>query len=130
MGLKCEGSTIESIEKEQNKRGIRLPKAYKDFLRVCGEGAAQLFCGDVIELRHLDYINDSGRETYEAAFGQKCPSNIFFILEHHGYSYCYFKLNDGDNPDLYLLVYGDEVTNELFGKIDHLLDYKIGLLKK
>ena len=115
-------SEIETIENELN---IKLPIIYKEFLSICGKESKHIFCGCTIETRNLNFIQESGRKCYEKITTEKCPENLFFILEHQDYSFYYFDLNSGENPDVWLLIYGDEITNKNCGKLSSLFEKEI-----
>jgi hypothetical protein len=130
VGISCLGCSDAQIELEASKRDIIIPSIYKAFLSICGQQSGHLFCGCNIQLDSWDYINEAGRQSYKAALGKDCPEYLFFIMEHHGYSYYYFDLREGENPDIYILIHGDEVTNEVLGKLEDILTREIERLKK
>lgn len=129
-GISCLGCSDARIELAASKRKIKIPTIYKEFLSICGEQNGNLFCGCNVGLDNWDYINEGGRASYKAALGVDCPDHLFFILEHHGYSYYYFDLRKGENPDIYVLIYGDEVTNEVLGKLEDILTREIERLER
>lgn len=128
--INCQGCSISEIETFEKEYNISLPDSYKEFLLICGSKSEDLFCGHTIELKHWNYIQEAGIKSYEQALKVKCSSNIIFILEHQGYSHYYLNLNEGQNPDVYLLIYGDEITNKKIGKIEDFLNQEIRQLIK
>ena len=123
--INCSGSTEQEIIAAENKYNLTFPRAYKDFLTICGKDNGDLFCGDVITLKNFDYINNEGKENYKEAFGKDCSEDTIFILEHQGYSFYYFINGPEANPDLFLLVNGDELLHEKFGKFSDLLEKEV-----
>ena len=120
--LNCTGASKEEITKAEKRFQQTFPKAYKEFLSICGNDNGDLFCGDVVTLKSLEYVNKEGKEVYQEALGKPCPKDAFFILEHQGYSFYYFVHGNNENPDLFLLVHGDEVYHDRFGKFSDLIE--------
>lgn len=128
LGINSKGISIKQIEEIQSNLGVEFPLIYKEFLQLFGNESEVLFCGDTIQTRHLNFIQEVGRKAYKDAIGIECPINIFFILEHQGYSFYYFFLDGTENPGLYLLIYGDEITNKRTGNLIDLVERKISLV--
>jgi len=129
-GFPTLGSTNKEIEAIQLKLGVEFPMAYKEFLQVFGEESEVLFCGHTIACRHLEFIQEEGKRVYQEALAKPVPDNIFFIFEHQVYSFYYFYLDGDENPDLYLLIHGDDVTNKQSGKIIDLVKSRFELNSK
>ena len=121
LEFNCSGCSDQEIKSKELELGITFPEAFKEFLMICGKNTGTLFCGDNVSLDSYNYINEGGKENYKEAFGKEPKKEVIFILEHHGYSFYYFELGTGENPDLFLLVNGDEVLHEKFGKFSDLM---------
>lgn len=119
------GSSIELIDKIETRIGLKFPTIYKEFLMICGSKTEHIFCGLDINTRYLEDIQNRGREIYQKVTLTNCPKNILFIMEHQNYSYYYFNIDESENPDIFLLVHGDEDTNRIVGKLSTILDKEI-----
>ena len=112
-------SEIEEVEKELN---VRLPEGYKSFLQLAGKNQGQIFDGDNILLQELKFIQSYCKvNIYSNALGIDCPSSLFFILLHQNYSCYYFDINSGEDPDVWVLVYGEEIIHEKKGSLSSVL---------
>ena len=121
------GSTDSEIKEVENTMGIKFPEAYIEFLKLFGQDSGELFCGNVVETKNIIAIQNQGRKSYKDALGVECESKVLFVLEHQGYSYYYLKMDEGNNPNLYLLIHGDEITNEKRVKISEFIKTRIKL---
>ncbi|MFT5823262.1 MAG: hypothetical protein ACI8ZM_004523 [Crocinitomix sp.] len=122
LDINCSGCSETEIEAKESEQNLIFPKAFKEFLMICGKDHGHLFCGDNITLSKFNYINECGKGNFKDALGKEPKDALVFILEHHGYSFYYFELGTGENPDLHLLVNGDEVFHQKFGKFADLLN--------
>jgi len=118
------GSALNEIETAQFELRILFPTAYFEFLELFGK-STELFCGEVTETRNLKFIQESGRKVYYNIYNQECSDEILFIMEHQFYSFYYIYLNESQNPDVYLLINGDEITNKKIGKLGDVITSKI-----
>lgn len=127
--LNVEGSSNIEIDKAEKDLGLKFPIVYREFLSILGNKSDEVFCGDIIDTKDLLSIQHYGQTAFKQAIGKRSPSNCLFILDHQSYSFYYFMLNGSENPDLYLLIFGDEITNKKTGKLKDMLYRSINLHK-
>lgn len=107
--LKVEGVTIPDIVDLEKQLSIFLPEAYKEFLLWMGKDPSIFLRGSEIEYEHLSKIQGWANEILEERGLPPLPSNAFVFFIHQGYQFCYFLLDEGDDPKVYLF---DEVISE------------------
>jgi len=103
-------------------RDKTLPQAYLEFLQAMGRGASFLrghscFMDEIFDLRQ-----GSEELLYENDFGDSLTDNDFVFWMSQGYMFCFFKLNDGNNPAVYF--YSETTVKRGFIKIsDSFTDF-------
>lgn len=98
------GGVVPCFENEvtelEQSFGIRLPRAYKEFLLAMGHGAGSLFQGTDFSYSRLRAINASARELLsENCEDSALPRDGFVFYMHQGYEFGFFVCNgEGDPP--------------------------------
>lgn len=110
-----QGVGDDKIAALQAETGLRLPEAYKDFLRACGHYMGEF--AQEIDLLHfsLPYI----REDLDARLGDgsirfKPPADAFFFLSREGRVFNYFLCDGNDDPAVWQIGDGDSAAIEVY----------------
>ena len=102
-----QGCTSEEIDRLEKLAGIRLPKAYREFLLAIGRRAGKLFQGTDILFPALDGVRDAAIHLlHENGETFRLPSDAFVFSMHQGYEFDYFIASQGDDPPVYQYVEG------------------------
>jgi SMI1 / KNR4 family (SUKH-1) len=114
---------------------VKLPYAYKHFLRKIATGDLTIFDSQGYSIKDVYYSQESASAilSYDK---EVLPHNAFVFSEWQGYNFYYF-INDGsENPDTYLYIErGDDENNTPSGSYyqgkftDWLLKLAIGSLE-
>lgn len=107
--LKVVGCKIHEIVELEKQLGVFLPETYKEFLLWMGKDPNTFLRGSEIAIEHLVKIQGWANEILEERGLPYLPNNAFVFFIHQGYQFCYFLLDDGDDPKVYLF---DEVISE------------------
>lgn len=144
------GCTEEQITNLELKLNVNLPEAYKEFLRWFGVKGGQIMRGSDFYYRYLigeayeDYIeegiyqNDASLLKFakelliEHGFdGEALLENTVVIMSHQGTAYQYMKLDEGENPKVYMFAeQGEWLKNGPMVWADSFSDYMINMLKQ
>jgi hypothetical protein len=101
------GHTELSIINLENNSKIKLPFAYKHFLRKIGASDLSIFDNQSYSLSGLYYANETAEKILTDE-NEKLPENAFIFSEWQGYQFFYF-INDGsENPNTYLYIARDD----------------------
>jgi len=109
------GCSERQIDDLENKLNLTLPRAYKEFLRWMGVKGGLLLRGsdvyygyligsvwqspDASMLNHgVELLNEHGFD------GNKLLENSVVIMSHQGTAIQYIKVNEGENPPVYLFA--------------------------
>lgn len=95
----------------------KLPEAYIEFLEVMGGGTEHTFLrGESCFIDELLELNEWGAELLEEnSVPLKLTPNDFVFWMSQGCMFCFFKLNEGENPPVYF--YSEGKKKEGFYKI-------------
>ncbi|MDJ0717099.1 MAG: SMI1/KNR4 family protein [Prochloraceae cyanobacterium] len=112
---KIQGCSTEEIEIIESKFKLKLPTAYKDFLKICGYRAGKFYAGtdmfypDILELR--TYAENLLKEN-EVDF--QLPEEAFVFSMHQGYQFDYFLAdNQNDDPPVYYYLEGENLPEKI-----------------
>lgn len=85
------------------KKYGNLPGAYLEFLKILGAGTnGNYLRGESCFVDELLYLNDWGRELLlENCSKHRLSDDDFVFLMSQGCMFCFFNLNEGDNPPVY-----------------------------
>ncbi|MCA6066948.1 SMI1/KNR4 family protein [Chryseobacterium sp. RG1] len=118
----CSSNQINNIEQKVRKK---LPFCYKEFLENFGYDMDRKddysrggFVGESICFDNVygDHTNKDGlieqlQEDDKINLLSLINNNIFVFSSHQGYTYAFFKLNEGDNPPIYGYQEGQIANN-------------------
>lgn len=97
------GCTEKEVAKLEDQIGLKLPKAYKEFMIWAGNGLGTFEIGsefyydqDLVDLQRM--ANDL---LLENNFPQKLPKDSFVFWGHQGYMFCFFLTSEGDDPPVH-----------------------------
>ncbi|MGW8442844.1 SMI1/KNR4 family protein [Paenibacillus sp. S33] len=95
----------------------KLPMAYIEFLEAMGNGTDHTFLrGESCFMDELLELNEWGTELLEENIGPlKLTLNDFVFWMSQGCMFCFFKLDEGENPPIYF--YSESKKKDGFYKI-------------
>ncbi|CAN1213549.1 Knr4/Smi1-like domain-containing protein [Tumidithrix helvetica PCC 7403] len=128
--LPCSDRSITELEQ---KLEISLPKLYKEFLQMMGNGAGKFLQGEDCFYPQLPLIQGWAKELLqENNFPESLPDDAFVFFMHQGYQFSFFKLSEGDNPPIYSYCEGQEETHFIknHDKFSDFLSVEIELYNK
>ncbi|MFC4157917.1 SMI1/KNR4 family protein [Chitinimonas lacunae] len=102
------GLSNEEILEVERAQGVRLPAAYRSFLKECGKSAglferdADFFYPAIKTLK--DELNEM---LAEENMDFRIPENAFVFSAYQGYQYCYFLCGEEENPPVYRVDDGE-----------------------
>lgn len=100
--LGCPTPELRTLEKQL---GIRLPRAYKEFLRMLGHGAGDFASDCMWKYRDIPAIQLIAQESSNGCFVSKGDSNrnetcfAFFVLQEE--FFLFFYTNQGHDPPVW-----------------------------
>ena len=99
--ISCSDKEIEDII--QKFEGLELPLAYKEFIFNLGNGMKSGYMrGDSCYIDELFYLRDWANELLEERNSKlELSENDFVFWMSQGCMFCFFKLNEGENPPVY-----------------------------
>lgn len=110
-----QGCSDEELSSLKVSVGHILPNAYECFLLKFGEGAGGFMQGTDIFYSSLKGLKEEAIELLEEneeGFG--LPDDAFVFSMHQGYEFLYFKLSDGDDPEVYQYVEGNGKSEKVW----------------
>ncbi|WP_241774627.1 MULTISPECIES: SMI1/KNR4 family protein [Lysinibacillus] len=109
----------------------KLPEAYIEFLEVMGGGTEHTFLrGESCFIDELLELNEWGAELLEENNVQlSLTPNDFVFWMSQGCMFCFFKLDEGEDPAVYF--YSEGKKKDVFIRLQILLQnfYSVGILK-
>lgn len=111
--IPCSKAEVDNLEYQLKSN---LPIAYKEYLLNMGKYSGRLNVGtdcfypDILDLGK--YASDLLEENNT---GLKLPSDAFVFSMHQGYQFNFFRLSDGDNPQVF--SYSETYKTAEFRKI-------------
>ncbi|GAA4106180.1 hypothetical protein GCM10022393_00480 [Aquimarina addita] len=143
----CNDEQIVALESLLN---VKIPEAYKEFLRWFGLKGGQIMRGSDFYYRYLigeayeDYIEegiyneDVSLKKFaielldEYGFdGEKLLEDAIVIMSHQGTAYQYIKLDGSENPKVYMFAeQGDWLKNGPMVWAESFSDYMVNMLKQ
>jgi hypothetical protein len=117
------GCTEAEVTRLENELGVRLPSAYRDFLRVMGHRAGKFLVGtdycypEVVNLQHA-FRRFWGR----AGAGGPFPDGAVVFLAHQGYIFLFFDARGcPDDPPVLSVTDRAPAPVQLFGRFSDWL---------
>jgi hypothetical protein len=97
------GATELEIDSLEREVGLRLPAAYKSYLRAMGKGAGDLFVGTDVFLLQVPGITEYAAEVlHELDPSLQLPADTLVFSSHQGYVFYYFRTDPpDDDPPVY-----------------------------
>ncbi|ANY65221.1 hypothetical protein BBD42_01045 [Paenibacillus sp. BIHB 4019] len=108
-----------------------LPESYIEFLKIMGRGTEHTFLrGHSCFMDELLILKEGGQELLEEnEFAKKLTENDFVFWMSQGCMFCFFKLDEGDNPPIYF--YSESTDQDDFYKIaDTFTDFLLAMYTK
>ena len=101
----CSITDIDQIELKYNKK---LPNAYKCFMQRAGKNCGRFLSGtDILFPDILQLREQALRLLKECKANISLSSEDFVFAMHQGYQFLFFKLNESDDPPIFLYVEGN-----------------------
>ncbi len=125
--LGCSNEQIEQLRFLAN--GKKLPLAYEEFMRTMGSGAIAFMTGESVYMNEVLMLKRSADELLiENDSKNRLTENDFVFWMCQGCMFCFFKLDEGENPPIY---YYNEAREDCFYKIANTFtEFLINKLKK
>ncbi len=127
------GATSEEIAELENYAGGTFPLVYRKFLEMMGQCAGRLFQGSTALLSQKwslkfrafaeKMLSDHGAET-------PLPESAFVFLMHQGYQFLYFRLDEGENPPVYIITDFEPEPKLLVDSFTNLVDQFVADLEE
>jgi len=104
-GSPCSNDEIDNVEQ---RAGLRLPAAYRAYLRIAGRQPPAALVGSDCTIRHLPYLRDAANQLLEQGGQARLPQNAFVFLMHQGYQFMYFVADgQSDDPPVHYYLEGE-----------------------
>jgi hypothetical protein len=98
----CSEKDIEELEKEFK---LKLPNAYKTFLKLIGLGGGKFWSSERFHYRQLflipKIVENIIRDEDLKNVLVELPADTFVFLVHHDYEFFFFCTNEGEDPPVY-----------------------------
>ncbi|HLY29493.1 MAG TPA: SMI1/KNR4 family protein [Ktedonobacterales bacterium] len=96
----------EEVAALEQKLGVSLPAAYREFLLWMGHGAGQFLQGTDVFYEALP-LNDAARELLqEDEVTEPLPSDAIVFYMAQGYQFQFMRASEGDDPPVYFYEEG------------------------
>lgn len=125
MQLRKKNISIKPCSKKQMEYLVsmvgerKLPQAYIEFMSVMGNGTNGYMAGDSCFMNEIDDLEQGAYDLLEENESKnKLSDESFVFWMSQGCMFCFFKLNEGDNPPVYFY---NESGEDRFLKIAHSL---------
>lgn len=97
-----QGVSDADIVAYEQERGFKLPRAYRDFLRVCGRDSRNLILGSWHSFDDKEKIRAEAKGILQDMSAPVMLSDdLEVVLTHQGYTFIAISLSDGDDPQVY-----------------------------
>lgn len=108
------------IDGVEQQFGIRLPVAYRAYLRVCGTHPPRSLVGSGCAIHQLSDINSWAKELIvENKLGSQFTDAYFVFLIHQGYTFLYFYLSEEDDPPVFCYLEGQSKAEQVSERFTH-----------
>jgi len=96
------GYTEEEISELEQRVGLTLPTAYRDFLRTMGHRGGSFMVGTDFFYDDLPGLRDALIESFtQMRVDFHMPSDVLVFSSHQGYIFHFFRTTEGDDPPVY-----------------------------
>lgn len=123
LQLKKKNISIKPSSKKQMEYLVsmvgerKLPQAYIEFMSVMGNGTNGYMAGDSCFMNEIEDLEQGAYDLLEENESKNILSDDSFVFwMSQGCMFCFFKLNEGDNPPVYFY---NESEEDKFLKIAH-----------
>lgn len=123
----CEKYQMENLI--SMSEGKKLPQAYIEFISVMGNGTEGKFMGgDSCFLNEIFDLKQGALELLEENESENSLTDEDFVFwMSQGCMFCFFKLNEGDNPPVYF--YNENGEDEYIKIANTLMEFLINRLE-
>ena len=92
----------EGINELENRLGLKLPAAYKEFLLWTG-GGGELFGGHQFSVSHVQFNREDAIEILEDNHASESllKDAIVFFIRQGGYAFAFIQSSEGDTPPVH-----------------------------
>jgi|SRR4028118_467072 hypothetical protein len=112
IGKKKRPCTEQDVRFLEEKLGLSLPTAYKEFLLWGGHNPGRIWEGSDCCFKDLINLQDSALELLEENnFPGSLPEDSFVFFMHQGYQFMFFRIKEGEDPPIYF--YKESLQNPL-----------------
>ncbi len=116
------GCSYPEIIKLERKLNMKLPESYKSFLLTMGHSADKFYLGSDFTYEKLEQIQIWSKELLqESPEYPELPEKTFVFMMHQGYQFCFFHLDEGNNP----FVFGYLEGNRHFDKFEKFDEFML-----
>lgn len=102
-----EGATDQEITELEAYAGGKFPLVYRMFLQMMGRNAGQLFQGSdalISQRWSIRFRAFAQKIISEQGGSDSLPESAFVFLMHQGYVFLFFRLDEGENPPVYVVT--------------------------
>lgn len=119
----CSSEDIASLKATS---GGYLPIVYEQYLLKIGRCAGKFMQGtDIFYPSILGLKEDAIELLEENEENFKLPDDAFVFSMHQGYEFLYFLLSDGDDPEIYQYIEGDEAPTKAWDSFTEFLNQSL-----
>lgn len=120
----CHEKEVTELERQV---GLKLPKAYKEFLLWSGHGLGSFEIGsDIFYETDLVSLQQDARDLLvENNFPQNLPEDAYVFWMHGGYMFTFFRTSEGDNPPVHYYDEGLHKREFAWNYQAHFTDFLI-----
>ncbi|GAA1293843.1 hypothetical protein Psi02_42490 [Planotetraspora silvatica] len=99
----------ELLELERGLGGMRLPLAYRDFMKRMGRDAGPLLAGtDAFYPQIIDYQAEAWELVSDEKIGHLVPAESIIFATHQGYQIYWMSSEAGDDPPVFMYQENDQ----------------------
>ena len=130
------GCTPEQISALEAQTGVRLPSAYRSFLRTMGERAGEFLVGTDWTFRNLVGLKTAAERLLKRNRVEATPlsASSFVFAMHQGYQFLYFDAAASADPPVFLFLDSESGPRKVFESfsewLDRCVDDEIAIYKK
>jgi hypothetical protein len=98
----CSTAELDALEKQA---GVKLPRAYREFLATMGKSAGEFLCGSDFLYADLPPLRAIAEELVSESEVPLALDPADFVFQmHQGYTFLFFRCEVSDDPPVYLFV--------------------------
>ncbi|HUY93451.1 MAG TPA: SMI1/KNR4 family protein [Pirellulales bacterium] len=109
------GCTKEEIAEIESTLRVRLPNAYREFLRLCGKQAGEFLLGTDWTFPTILALKESAAALLrECDVPRELSPSAFVFAMHQGYQFLFFDCQSGQDPAVFRFIEGDQSARQVF----------------